>query len=856
MNKSIYQFTLDIHSAASQISLPVLLGDTGRQLRISLAERGASYEIADGCRAVFFATKADGVPLANDCVILNNRIIQYDFTNQTANVEGLADCEIRLYGADGKKITAPRFAMIVDSRVVYNEDIPVSEVERTTIDNMISAETARVAAELIRIAAEEDRVEEEAKRSKGEVDRTANESVRTAEEEKRKEAESARETEEANRREAENTRATSENNRATKESARVLAEKSRVDAEKERHAGEQARAEAEQLRALAEASRFEEENFRCYHETERISAETERRKSELNRIGTENERAESELQRVDAETARGENEKERLTAELDRSVAEKERAAAEVERDKQFNHAISFLDDAKKLFSNAVNSSAKGEVVALKDVSPIEHGMSVRVRSKNLIDPAKFITACYRTTLNGDVFTSIFEVNTMYFNSYKMHPFKAGTYTALVVPMSKDMYFTFSIYSAIETTKILFSATKEKANNLFYYTFTAKEDFLVCLGGHMCDEKVSNNEGDGTFSYKIQLIEGNAITSYAPFAYEATADISEAGKNLLPYPYYTAPTTVGGLIATEESGIVTLSGTYTSSVLADYGLASKLYLPVGTYTVSGCPKDGTSSTYRIMVWIKNRNTDVSRYAGDYGAGVTFTLAAGEYIELIAIRVSTGWESGSTQVFTPKLERKVVYVRQYGKNLFPVESITTAENGAGEVALDIKKHGTYTLSCDVTKYADDTATNTRTTIMAVYADGTQDEVDSIADTTNAQRDGGSRHRSVTITTNAKKVLSSIRVLTLNYSDHAGRNAKAEKIQLEYSATETEYEPYREPVTYPVSADGVESKAHIYPTTTLLTDTDNVLLDVTYNCDLNIVLSQLVTRLEAIEAAVID
>ena len=81
MNKSVYQFTLDIHSAMSQVSLPVRFGDTGRRLMISLAERGTPYEIADGCRAVFFATKAGGVPLANDCVILNNRIIQcnHDF---------------------------------------------------------------------------------------------------------------------------------------------------------------------------------------------------------------------------------------------------------------------------------------------------------------------------------------------------------------------------------------------------------------------------------------------------------------------------------------------------------------------------------------------------------------------------------------------------------------------------------------------------------------------------------------------------------------------------------------------------------------------------------------------------------
>jgi hypothetical protein len=300
--------------------------------------------------------------------------------------------------------------------------------------------------------------------------------------------------------------------------------------------------------------------------------------------------------------------------------------------------------------------------------------------------------------------------------------------------------------------------------------------------------------------------------------------------------------------------MVTLSGT--ASVLADYQLAVKLSLPVGTYVVSGCPNGGSFNTYRIMVWIQNEKTGAARYKNDYGNSVTFTLAPDEYIELISIRTSPGWESGSTQVFTPKLERKFVYVRQYGKNLCPIASITTAENAAGEVDVYIKKHGTYTLSCDVTKYEDDTATNTKTSIFAVYDDGTIEEVQGVSDETNEQRDGASRHVSVSITTNAKKVLSYFRLFTLDYSEEAGRNAKAENIQLEYSAIGTDYTSYIAPVDYPVGDDGVTKVNSIHPNTTLLTDTNGAIMDVVYNRDATKVVNELATRIAALEAAALN
>ena len=143
MNYSKYRFNLDMQSYISQISLPVRQHDTGIVLRINLTDGGVPYVIRDGCRAVFYARKSDGNPLMNDCIIEKNTTICYELTQQTTSCSGVVDCEVRLYGSDGNLITTPRFILVIDSRVVHDEDFPLSEAEQTVLDNIILSEQKR-----------------------------------------------------------------------------------------------------------------------------------------------------------------------------------------------------------------------------------------------------------------------------------------------------------------------------------------------------------------------------------------------------------------------------------------------------------------------------------------------------------------------------------------------------------------------------------------------------------------------------------------------------------------------------------------------------------------------------------------
>ena len=146
------------------MSLPVRKGDTSRKLYINLTDSGIPYFIEDGCRAVFSAKKADDNAILNDCVIEKNTTIRYDFSPQTTSSSGVVDCEIRLYGTEGNLITSPRFILVVDERVVYDSDFPLSESEKSAIDNILLSETARVEAE-------EDRAKNEVARQEKEEER-------------------------------------------------------------------------------------------------------------------------------------------------------------------------------------------------------------------------------------------------------------------------------------------------------------------------------------------------------------------------------------------------------------------------------------------------------------------------------------------------------------------------------------------------------------------------------------------------------------------------------------------------------------------------------------------------------------
>lgn len=177
MNYSDYRFPLDVQMHQAQVSVPVTLGDTARKLCISLTDGRKPYVIAEGCIATFNARKPDGNIIKNSCIIERNTII-YEFTEQTTNIEGVVNCDVTIYGVDGKVLYSPQFILVVDKKVVRDEAIPLSESDLTAFDAIFVREAGRVTAEIERGINEETRQGNETTRQGNEETRQGNEEQR------------------------------------------------------------------------------------------------------------------------------------------------------------------------------------------------------------------------------------------------------------------------------------------------------------------------------------------------------------------------------------------------------------------------------------------------------------------------------------------------------------------------------------------------------------------------------------------------------------------------------------------------------------------------------------------------------
>ena len=148
MKCSTYRFALDLQKHQSQMSIAVYANDSAVRFSITLTDGGLPYCIEDGCRAVFYGMRPDDEPLIHNCMIEGNRRIIYDFNESTAKEVGITECQIRLYGADGRLISAPRFIIVVDERVVTESDLDEEEGSTlAALDAIFASETARDIAE-------------------------------------------------------------------------------------------------------------------------------------------------------------------------------------------------------------------------------------------------------------------------------------------------------------------------------------------------------------------------------------------------------------------------------------------------------------------------------------------------------------------------------------------------------------------------------------------------------------------------------------------------------------------------------------------------------------------------------------
>ena len=213
---------------------------------------------------------------------------------------------------------------------------------------------------------------------------------------------------------------------------------------------------------------------------------------------------------------------------------------------------------------------------------------------------------------------------------------------------------------------------------------------------------LESSKGKNIRNYEVY---GNSVQDGTPTP-ESPVEIQSVGdltKNLLPYPYYDTTKTINGITFTDNGdGTITVDGTATADTRFYCRSSSdKITISPGTYTISGCPDGGSSTTYYIGGFAYNA----------FSSGKTFSVA-NTTSDWFYIMIKSG-ATADNLVFKPQLEEgstateyepygyKIPIVNS-GKNLipYPYSQTTKTENG---ITFTDNGDGSVTVSGTATGY---------------------------------------------------------------------------------------------------------------------------------------------------------
>lgn len=163
--------------------------------------------------------------------------------------------------------------------------------------------------------------------------------------------------------------------------------------------------------------------------------------------------------------------------------------------------------------------------------------------------------------------------------------------------------------------------------------------------------------GNYNFTLYPMVSESATAPKYEPY-YEGLRDakvteLVSVGANLIPRATRNAQTINGVTFTVQEDNSIIANGTATADTAFEIlrgGAGEKISINVGeTYTLSGCPKGGLTSSYRLVV----QSTNYSQNYNDAGDGVTDIAKFTDYYAFI--RISAGYTANNL-VFKPMFNR--------------------------------------------------------------------------------------------------------------------------------------------------------------------------------------------------------
>lgn len=251
-------------------------------------------------------------------------------------------------------------------------------------------------------------------------------------------------------------------------------------------------------------------------------------------------------------------------------------------------------------FANPIKRTARGNIVAVKDVSPIDHTAHVKVGGKNLFDMSKI------TTTAVSEYGYISEVGVNYIIVTTPETYYGNGNCGLTLKLIDvcpgliaGQTYTLSGVSP-STNKCIYLRDTDKYWDFGASRILTAEDLQSKIVVYGLSAVHNNGYGDCKIE-NLQIETGNVITSYEPYIDPSTVSLRRCGKNILGFTESFSNTYGNGITLSYDidTDIFTIDGTFAEGDTAITGfltnyLANKPMIGTGNKATLTMTKVGGS----------------------------------------------------------------------------------------------------------------------------------------------------------------------------------------------------------------------------------------------------------------------
>ena len=344
------------------------------------------------------------------------------------------------------------------------------------------------------------------------------------------------------------------------------------------------------------------------------------------------------------------------------------------------NKVTKSLKDGKKeascLYSNALRGSTSGAVIAVSDISPVEHTMAVKVSSKNLFSFEKITTVSkginYSISEDGNTFT-FWKAEELSGNNAVIR-FALGatckdcsnkTFTAKVINNSQvplDGYAHYMVNNkSVMIKDVRVGGIGETTDSFVVPENTIEESLYLSFYVNPSNLNIGEEH---TLS-NIQVEEGNTATDYTPHVDFSTTKLIKYARNVLDIDKG-----LNGNFVKNDDGTYTLTKRSSSNRMS---AEIPFDFPDATFsTYAEIVDTNIESASSVQVVVRNAGKTKSEYAKLNKNGAIYT-ATMERTTFLQMYIDSKLEDGSYITFkNPQIVVSDTPVTNYTPYSSPVE----------------------------------------------------------------------------------------------------------------------------------------------------------------------------------------